>query len=528
MIYLLWLVVSLVFLAWCASTPSSSLVAGAFSVPGFPVVGNAIQLYHNPSAVLARWAQIYKNPVLLVKLGSTPVLVINDYHHAYNLFTKHSIALGSRPLLFTFHKVVSAVQGLTVGSTPAGASFQRKKKAISQHLSRSQLQSSMVADILDRHACLALKPLLAESLRGTHNCRTELNDVSMLLPAQHFVLGVAIDLTYGRTLNCNCLDRDLAADIIATEAHIIRSRALISNYQDYLPWLKRWPFRWFLTRDARRWRDRRDRYMRALYDDFQCRMHDNDLEAGRCMMAQILSSKLNVLTSAELQSVCLTMVSAGLDNGALTFNHIMGQFSYRNGYRLQEELHRSLVDLYKNDVLGAWKLASVSMECDFALAIILEALRYFTVLPLGLPRLTTKAFTYNGLAIPANHIVVLNAYAANHDPEQFTQPYSFDPHRWLDNNGKLKPSCQIMHLTFGLGSRKCSGEHLALQEIYTLLCRTVLLFRIRRPTNGQYLMELDPFAGNANPTATSFEPAEFRVWLRPREGSERLHTIIFK
>lgn len=509
---LLLVLLFLLLLFFCFHRPRPAVV-GAASIHGLPFFGNAIQLYHNPSLTLSKWAQATGLPVLLVHLGHTPVVVVSGFRLVADLYANHSVALSSRPLLHTFLKVVS-----TVGSTPAGTSFRRMKKCISLHLSKVALHEPVVESALDRHSRAVLKNLLNTRLHVESNCRTPLNEVCMLLPAQHFVLGVAVEITYGLTLDCQGSDSKLADSIIVAESHIIRTRALFANYQDYLPFLSRWPLSRIFLPKPEYWSDRRDSYMSSFFNAFECRLQNNDPAASHCMLGKILSNPSISISASEIQNICRTMISAGLDNSALTYNHLMGHFTHPYGHAMQEQLHSSLMSLYDGDIVTAWQQVAISLDCDYALALIAEALRFFTVLPLGLPRLTTKRIVFNGVTIPENTVVVMNAYEANHDPAQFQNPYDFDPERWLDEKGKINQ--EISHLTFGVGSRKCSGDKLATRELYTFLCRMVLLFEIRRPTNGKYQMELDPFVGNLCPTATSFEPTEFRVWLQPREGSK--------
>lgn len=505
-------------------------IPGAFAVPGLPVVGNAPFVLNNPSKVFTQWAHKYRITTFVIHLGSTPVLVANSHHDVHELLNHHLVALCSRPSLYTFHKVVSAVQGLTVGSTPYGPSFKRKKKCISLQLLASHVASNDVAASLDSSSKYVLAKVLADTLKSGTG-RSALPDVSFLRHAQCYVLRCALMLTYGRAIDTHGSDQTLADQIIQTENHIIRLRSLISNYQDYVPFLKRPPFLYFFNSEAEFWRNKRDKYMDAFYEEFQQNLQLDDASAKACMLARILSDKSSALavSARELQSICLTMVSAGLDNLSLTFDHLMGHFSQPEyGYALQEHLYRSLLEQNDGDVLSAWRNSATSMECDYALALIHEALRFFSVLPLNLPRSTIKPFKFKGMMVPKDTIVILNAYAANHDPATFNEPFKFDPGRWLDDNGKILAPSKINHFTFGSGSRYCSGSHLSIKEMYVMLCRTTLLFRVRRPTDTAFLMELDPFKANSCPRATSFEPKEFRVWLQPRLGAQifQLHREV--
>ncbi|RKP30201.1 cytochrome P450, partial [Metschnikowia bicuspidata] len=164
----------------------------------------------------------------------------------------------------------------------------------------------------------------------------------------------------------------------------------------------------------------------------------------------------------------------------------------------------------------------------YAMAVIEEALRFFTVMPLSLPRVTVKDISYRNMFIPAGTTVVMNAYAANHDASVYPQPHEFRPERWLDDAGKIDKHVPG-HFLFGAGSRHCSGNNLAIKEIYTMVCRTVLLFQVRGPADPACAMVLDPVEGNMCPSATAFEPRPFYVRLQPRRGDlmEQLHAYVY-
>lgn len=493
-------------------------IPGAFVIPAFPLVGNALQVLQNPSKQFLQWARLYNCSIFVIHLGGTPVVVVNSYQDVAALW--QNVSMGSRPLGYTYHKVVSALQGLTVGTTPAGATFRRKKKAISLNLSQRQISSSPYCECLDQSSKYVLRQLLKKHNTSDPRAHNAQLTVSFLKYAQYFVLRTSLWLTYGCVLDPFHKDQKLADDIVQTENQIIRLRSVLTNYQDYLPFFNLQPLRSYYDADATIWRSRRDNYMETLFHQFEQRLQESDPRTENSILARILAAKSSKqqLSHMEARSVCLSMVSAGLDNVSLVIDHILGQFSYRKkGYEMQNRLFNELLATNGNDLMQAWNNSALDTTCDYALAVIEEALRYFTVLPLSLPRQTTRDIPYKNILIPAGTIVVMNAYEANHDPSVFRYPDQFIPDRWLDESGHFDKNAPS-HFSFGAGSRRCSGDNLALKELYTLLCRTVLLFQIKEPRIESQKMILDPFEGNACPTATSFEPKQFFVRLQARQG----------
>jgi cytochrome P450 len=71
----------------------------------------------------------------------------------------------------------------------------------------------------------------------------------------------------------------------------------------------------------------------------------------------------------------------------------------------------------------------------------------------GLPRRLTQDLALHGTLIPAGKEISLMFAAANHDPDHYPDPESFDIGR--DNRA---------HLAFGFGLHKCIGQHIARLE----------------------------------------------------------------
>jgi cytochrome P450 len=86
-------------------------------------------------------------------------------------------------------------------------------------------------------------------------------------------------------------------------------------------------------------------------------------------------------------------------------------------------------------------------------AVVEEGLRCASVSGL-LYRRTTRDVELRGVTIPARSLVAVNVAAANHDPQKFPDPLSFDIHR---------PNASE-HLGFGLGRHFCMGSPLARPE----------------------------------------------------------------
>lgn len=85
------------------------------------------------------------------------------------------------------------------------------------------------------------------------------------------------------------------------------------------------------------------------------------------------------------------------------------------------------------------------------------------------------------VTIPAGSAIMFSPYMVQHDPRWFAHPESFDPDRWAPD--QVADTAKKASISFGVGRRRCLGDHYALLEI--ALASAALLSRWRvTPTPG--------------------------------------------
>lgn len=90
-----------------------------------------------------------------------------------------------------------------------------------------------------------------------------------------------------------------------------------------------------------------------------------------------------------------------------------------------------------------------------------ELIRVVTPVRHATYRYTAEPVTIDGTTIPARELVLVSLVSAARDPEAFTDPDAYDPHR---------PAAQARaHLGFGHGAHYCVGAALARVELTTVL-----------------------------------------------------------
>ena len=103
--------------------------------------------------------------------------------------------------------------------------------------------------------------------------------------------------------------------------------------------------------------------------------------------------------AAEIKSMCLTMVSAGLDT--VPGNLIMGiaYLSSPHGQEIQKRAYDNILEVYPNG--DAWEQCLTEEKVPYITAFVKEVLRFWSVLPMCLPRVSTKDIQWEKTTFPA-------------------------------------------------------------------------------------------------------------------------------
>lgn len=241
------------------------------------------------------------------------------------------------------------------------------------------------------------------------------------------------------------------------------------------------------------------------------------------------------------------MVSAGLDT--VPGNLIMGlaYLSSPHGQEIQKRAYADIMSVYPNG--DAWSRCLTEEKVPYVTALYKEVLRFFSVIPICLPRTSLKDIEWQGAVIPSGTTFFMNAWAANYDASHFRDAEHFRPERYLDGAEKAEgtshyavspsfpnrqhppsppsppsPSLQQQQQPktnpsqkYGAGSRMCAGSHLANRELYTALLRIILAFQIVEAQDPAERPILNALDCNAIPTSLTTEPKPFKVGFRIRD-----------
>ncbi|KAJ9209437.1 hypothetical protein DTO166G4_8970 [Paecilomyces variotii] len=488
---------------WSIST-DIPYIKGIPEVPGaLPIFGHLLTLGDDHATWCEKKWREYGWSVFQIRLGNTRAVVVNSFDDCRKMLIGHQSALIDRPTLYTFHGVISSTQGFTIGSSPWDDSCKNKRKAAGAALGRPAL--GRYHPMFDLESYCIVRDLHRDSKNGA----LELNIRPFI---QRYALNTTLTLCYG--IRMDEVYDELLREILYVGSAISLLRSASENYQDYIPILRYVPNNKKNSR-SKELRSRRDNYLNLLLDKVRAMIRQGTDKP--CISGAILKDEETKLTGVEVSSICLSLVSGGFETIPGTLTSCLGSLSTPEGQVWQDRAYEDIKRFYP-DIKQAWTSSYQEEKIPYINAIIKEAGRFYTVSAMSLPRKTVTEVNWNGAIIPPKTMILINAQAGNHDVDHFgPDAAKFDPERWLSSIDPPteKPSVGLNHLSFGAGSRACSGQLIAQRLLYTALIRILSSYKIvaseTEPPNTDYV-EYNQFK-----TALVAIPKDFKVKLIPRD-----------
>ena len=108
-------------------------------------------------------------------------------------------------------------------------------------------------------------------------------------------------------------------------------------------------------------------------------------------------------------------------------------------------------------------------QMNYTMATLMELQRLSAVAPASLPHKLLKETTVKGYKFKKGTVFLSNILKLLWDPNQFPDPMTFKPERFLDTDGDVVRKDYFV--PFGIGKRICMGETLAKNEMFIFFVR---------------------------------------------------------
>ncbi|XP_024543432.1 cytochrome P450 71A1 [Selaginella moellendorffii] len=422
-----------IILVGAATLVLCSLFASRFLYPlppgpwGTPLFGHLYSLGELPHQTLSKLSKKY-GPIMTVRLGMVPALVIDSPQWAREFLTTHDIAFASRPQ--NTNSKYLFFNGSDVGFSPYGEHWRNLKKLITMELFTAKKMEVFKA--LRANGILrVLKSIAAEegnvvSIRNLLSM-LNMNNISQMA----FSKQVIDDPIFQRFLAVLEESLDLMAVFVLG---------------DFIPFLK-WfdPYGYVAKMKANR---------KEISGIYQMIIDEHKLKRKKnCTPTDLVDILLSQgVDETTIKGTIMGMFVAGTDTSSLTSEWALTSLINNPSCmkRAQEELDR---------VVGRERRVQEEdlSSLVYLKAIVKETFRLHPPAPLLLPRESTQECTVKGgYKIPKGTRLIINTWSIGRDPSLWESPEEFKPERFLEKSIDIKGQ-DFELIPFGAGRRICAG-----------------------------------------------------------------------
>lgn len=412
---------------------------------GLPLLGNFFQIDRaNLHEQAFNWSKKY-GPVITVRLGTTPFIIVNGLDAALEVLVKRSTDFAGRMQSVSVDMITFGGKGNTFGSY--GPTWKLLRRIASKAL-RHYMQSN----VLERRIHDALETAFVE----TDNASEEFDPSNYI---SNIIGNILTGLCFGGKYNFN----DKEMNYIFNRRDAIIKKYGPGVWEDFIPGLK-YVYKTDAFKDFERFvKEMMEDFLRkrlkeaeATYEKDNIRHFTDTLLLARQEIFEEEEGEVTAtLTEDHLVQTLGDIFFGGADTTRLTIKAaILQMVAFPD---IQEKVQKEI-----DSVVGKDRLPSMidRASLTYTEAVLHESMRLVSVLPLGFQHMTTCDTEISGYKIPKGTLVEINHWGLHHNPETWKDVERFIPERFLDENGKLgrKPD---NWLPFSAGTRVCLGEFVA-------------------------------------------------------------------
>ncbi|KAK9073542.1 hypothetical protein SSX86_007866 [Deinandra increscens subsp. villosa] len=433
-----------------------------------PIIGNLHQLGSSPHRSLQALSRKH-GPLMLMHLGSVPVLVASSSEAAREIMKTHDLSFASRPKLSIRDTLLYGSKDIAF--SPYGEYWRQVRSiAVVQLLNSARVQSFRQI----RENEMALMINMIESSCGSV---IDLSEILVML-TNNIICKVALGRTYSGLK---------FKDLLGRFVHLLGVFSF-GNYIPKLSWIDRLSG---LDDKARKVAKDFDEFLEGVVEEHirDKKGVDAKSDEDQDFVDILLDVERDNLTGFALQrdtikAIILDIFAAGTDTTFTSLEWAISELIRHPTVmkKLQEEVTETT---HGRPIIHEKDLENMK----YLKATIKETLRLHTPVPLLVPRESTQDVKLMGYDIPAGTQVIINASAIGRDPTLWEEPDEFRPERFLNNIIDYK-GLHFELLPFGAGRRGCPGIQFAMVINELALANLVYKFNLTLP-NGVKDKDLD-------------------------------------
>ncbi|KAF8087384.1 hypothetical protein N665_0588s0051 [Sinapis alba] len=446
------------------------------SPSSLPIIGNLHHLAGLPHRCFHNLS-IKHGPVMLLRLGSVPVVVISSSEAAEAVLKTHDLECCSRPKTVGTGKLSYGFKDINFG--PYGEYWREMRKLVVTELfSLKKVQS--FSYIREEETDFMVKKVSESALKQSH---VDLNKTFFSLAAS-IICRVALGLNFHES--GFVIDQERIEELVTEAAEALGS----FTFSDFFPGALGRFVDWLFQRHKK---------INKVFEDldaFYQHVIDGHLKPEGRKNQDIVSLMLDMidkqgsedsfkLSMDNVKAILMDIFLAGVDTGAITMIWVMTELVRNpNVMKKAQEKIRATLGV-KRERVTEEDLGKV----DYLKLIIKETLRLHPPVPLLLPRETMSHVKVQGYDIPPKTQIQVNVWSIGRDPKRWTDPEDFIPERFTDSSVDFRGQ-HFDLLPFGSGRRVCPAMAMGIATVELGLMNLLYYFDWKLP-DGMKVGDID-------------------------------------
>ncbi|XP_068654255.1 cytochrome P450 81Q32-like [Aristolochia californica] len=428
-----------------------------------PIIGHLHYIEKRLHRSLARLSHRY-GPIMLLRFGSRPVLVISSPSAVEECFTTNDVAFANRPRLLAGKHL--GTNYTTVVWAPYNDHWRSLRRFSGLEIF-SVGRINMFAGIRSKEVRSLCRKLFESSRSGVG--KMDMKSVFFELVFNIMSMITAGKRYFGEDVE-NMEDAEQYRQIVK-ETFALSGAA---NLGDYLPLMGRMDPLGLDKRLADLQR-RRSKFLQRLIDERRSGDSIYIAEGKKTLIDVLLSlqqSDPEFYTDSVLQGIIVIMLTAGSDTSSVTLEWVLSLLLNN-----PEALNKAKAEIDSQVGHGRLLEESDLPHLPYLHSIINETLRLYPPGPLLVPHESSQDCTVGGYTIPRGTMLLTNLWAMNRDPSTWKEPTRFIPERFEGVEGETVGS---KFIPFGMGRRRCPGSNLAMRLVALALGTLIQCFEWNR------------------------------------------------
>ncbi|KAL0937773.1 Fumitremorgin C synthase 4 [Colletotrichum truncatum] len=456
--------------------PSKSRLNFPPGPPTIPFLGNLHQIpLTKPFLQFAEWSRSYGSHGLVgLHLGpSNRAVVLNSWRSVRDLLDQRGVTYSSRPYVPIVEYVVPPPGDIHLVFMPYGPKWRKARRTITDFLRDEEVDK--LVSLQDAESSQMMFELLSKP--GKYH--------DHILRYFGAIIMSSVFGTRGKDFS----DTGKIKQFFACQAEWagMLDQGAVPPY-DVFPFLRyvpdvATPWRGWKQRAAALKKKQNGLY-HDLFEDARERLQQGKGEDS--FVAGLLrNNEREGYSDVELEYIAGFLMEGGSDTTAGAFETFVLAMAAHP--EIQKKAQAEVDAVFGKNGVQSEQIKAENLP--YLKACFLETLRWRPGFPLAIPHATTQDDVYQGYNIPANTTILMNIWAISHDPDEYEDPDSFQPERFLENpwgirrnDEKLQDAAadQSRRTTYGFGAgrRVCAGQRMAENSMLMTMSKILWYFNI--------------------------------------------------